>query len=101
MIISRKVGFSDRAREQMRAAQISELDDRVQAVLWYLKHDTRLKDLRPVGEKASGGVLLAYQTAATPYHPRLVVYVSLSSGMQDVVIEGVMRAVTSDEEEDE
>jgi hypothetical protein len=94
VIISRKVRYSRHASEQLRAAQISRKDDRLRAIEWYLGHDTRLSDVRPVGEKASGGTLYAYQTAATRRHPRLVVYLSISGNMQDIVIEGVMLATT-------
>ena len=91
MIISRNVTFSEQARDQLERAQIAEHDERVQAIVWYLKHDVRLSALRQVGTTASTGEpLFAYQTATTRLHPRLVIYLTVSGSMQNVVIHGVL-----------
>lgn len=99
MILSRNVVFSDNAQDFLRRAQISENDDRIQAILWYLKHDTRLSALRPVSQTRSGEQLFAYRTAATRFHPSLVAYLTVSGSFQHVVVQAFLLPVPRDDSE--
>lgn len=97
MIIKRKFRLSDAARDQLLDADIQLNDPRVLAARWYLERDTRHSLLRRVTMTASGETLWAFRTKGTPKRPALVLYVTVTGGMQDVTVVGVMGVRHSDE----
>ena len=98
MIPSRKIEYSEVAKQQLAEAGISEHDPRLAAAIWYFKRDPRLSLLRRVAATPSGEPLYAFQSMPTPQHPRLVVYVTAAPSKQVVTIHGCLLP-TGDEDD--